>query len=165
MRAFLDRWALWIGVAVLVAGIAAYTATRLASNGGGAAAPPATETGPSVPLDPQARAVAKTFVATAVARKNLAEAWNLAAPVMRQDLTLAQWKTGTIPVQPYPVGKAQATYTVQSSHSDGATLRVVFTPPPGSPTPAGDFLITLDHSSGKWLVSSWVPREIVGSHG
>ncbi|HTO25824.1 MAG TPA: hypothetical protein VMJ49_07965 [Gaiellaceae bacterium] len=166
MRSFLDRWALWIGVAVLVAGIAAYTATRLVSNDGGSAASTATSaSGPSVPLDPQARAVAKTFVATAVARKNLVEAWNLAAPVMRQDLTLAQWKTGTIPVQPYPVGKAQAEYTVQSSHPDTATLRVVFTPPPGSSTPAGDFLITLDRSSGKWLVSSWVPREVVGSHG
>ncbi len=152
-------------MAVLVAGIAAYTATRLVSNGGGTAAPPATETGPSVPLDPQARAVAKKFVNTAVARKNLAEAWNLASPVMRQNLTLAQWKTGTIPVQPYPVGKAQAEYTVESSHPDTATLRVVFTTPPGSPTPAGDFVITLDRSSGKWLVSSWVPREVVGSHG
>ena len=165
VRAFLDRWALWIGVAVLVAGIAAYTATRLASNGGGAAAPAATETGPSVPLDPQARAVAKKFVATAVARKNLAEAWNLAAPAMRQDMTLAQWKTGTIPVQPYPVGRAKAEYTVEVSHPDSATLRVVFTPPPASATPAGDFVITLDRSSGKWLVSSWVPREVVGSHG
>ena len=165
MRAFLDRWALWIGVAVLVAGIAAYTATRLVSNGNGNAAPAATQTGPSVPLDPEARAVAKTFVATAVARKNLDEAWNLAAPVMRQNLTLAQWETGTIPVQPYPVGKAQVQYTVVSSHPDTATLRVVFTPPPGSSTPAGDFLITLDRSSGKWLVSSWVPGEAVGSHG
>ena len=150
-------------MAVLVAGIAAYTATRLVSNGN--TAPAATETGPSVPLDPEARAVAKKFVATAVARKNLDAAWNLAAPVMRQNLTLAQWETGTIPVQPYPVGKAQVQYTVQSSHPDSATLRVIFTPPPGSSTPAGDFLITLDRSSGKWLVTSWVPREVVGSQG
>ena len=118
-----------------------------------------------MPLDSEARAVAKKFVATAVARKNLDEAWNLAAPVMRQNETRAQWMTGTIAVQPYPVGKAQAQYTVQSSHPDTATLRVIFTPPPGSPTPAGDFLITLDRSSGKWLVSSWVPREVVGAHG
>ena len=151
-------------MAVLVAGVAAYTATRLVSNSGNAA-PAATQTGPATPLDPEARAVAKTFVATAVARKNLDVAWNLAAPVMRQNLTLAQWETGTIPVQPYPVGKAQVQYTVQSSQPDEATLRVVFTPPAGSSTPAGDFLITLDRSSGKWLVTSWVPGEVVGSHG
>ena len=165
MRSFLDKWALWIGIAVLVAGVAAYAATRLASNGNSNAASTVTQAGPSVALDPQARAVAKDFVATAVARKNLVEAWNLAAPVMRQNLTLAQWKTGTIPVQPYPVGQAAAQYTVASSHPDSASLRVVFTPPPGSSTQAGDFMITLDRSSGKWLVTSWVPREIVGSHG
>ena len=164
MRSFLDKWALWIGVAVLVAGVAAYTATRL-SGGGGSAAPTVTQAEPSVPLDPQVRAVAKEFVATAVARRNLVAAWNIAAPVLRQDLTLAQWKTGTIPVLPYPVSKAAAQYTVQSSQPDTAVLRVTFTPPPGSSTPAGDFLITLDHSSGKWLVASWVPREVVGAHG
>ena len=163
MRSFLDKWALWIGVAVLVAGVAAYAATRFGSTGSGNAAASSTVT-QSVPADPQALAVAKTFVATAVARKNLVEAWNLAAPVMRQNLTLAQWKTGTIPVQPYPVGKAAAKYTVASSHPDSASYRVIFTPPPGSSTAAGDFMIELDHSSGKWLVSSWSPREVVGAH-
>jgi len=163
VRSFLDKWGLWIGIAVLVAGVAAYTATRFVSTGSGSAA--ASTSTQSVPPDPQALAVAKKFVATAVARKNLAEAWNLAAPVMRQNLTLAQWKTGTIPVQPYPVAKAAVQYTVASSHPDSASYRVTFTTPPGSPTAAGDFMIGLDHSSGKWLVSSWSPREIVGAHG
>jgi hypothetical protein len=161
VRPFLDRWAIWIGVAVLVAGVAAYSATRFIGNGGSASTAPQ----PTVPLDPQARAVAKRFVATAVARKNLAEAWNLAAPELRQNETLAQWKTGTIAVLPYPVGKAVAEYTVQSSHPDEAVFRVIFNTPPGSPTPPGDFLITLDRSSGKWLVTSWVSRQVVGAHG
>ena len=165
MRSFLDKWALWIGIAVLVAGVAAYTATRFVSTGSGSTGSTVTQAGPSVPADPQALAVAKKFVATAVARKNLVEAWNLAAPVMRQNLTLAQWKTGTIPVQPYPVGKAAVQYTVAASHPDSTSYRVIFTPPPGSPTAAGDFMIELDHSSGKWLVSSWSPREVVGAHG
>jgi hypothetical protein len=164
VRSFLDKWGLWIGIAVLVAGVAAYTATRFVSNGDSSAA--ASTVAQSVPAAPQSLAVAKRFVATAVARKNLTEAWNLAAPVMRQNLTLAQWKTGTIPVQPYPVGKAAAQYTVvASSDPDSASYQVIFTPPPGSPTAAGDFMIELDHSSGKWLVSSWSPREVVGAHG
>jgi hypothetical protein len=163
VRSLLDKWALWIGIAVLVAGVAAYTATRFVSTGSSSAA--ASTVTQSVPADPQSLAVAKKFVATAVARKNLIEAWDLAAPVMRQNLTLAQWKTGTIPVQPYPVGKAAAQYTVASSHPDSASYRVIFTPPPGSPTEPGDFMIELDRSSGKWLVSSWSPREVVGAHG
>ena len=163
MRSFLDKWALWIGVAVLVAGVAAYTATRFVSTGSGNTA--ASTVTQSVPAGPQSLVVAKKFVATAVARKNLGEAWNLAAPVMRQNLTLTQWKSGTIPVQPYPVGKAAVQYTVASSHPDSVSYRVTFTPPPGSPTAAGDFMIELDRTSGEWLVSSWSPREIVGAHG
>jgi hypothetical protein len=161
VRAFLDRWALWAAVAVLVAGVCAYTATRLVSSGGSSGVQTVTQTEQSVPLDPQARAVAKRFVATAVARKNLAEAWSLASPELKQHLTLAQWKTGTIPVTPYPVAKAAALYTVQTSFPDAAVLRVTFRPPPASSTPPGDFLITLDRSSGKWLVSSWVPRQVI----
>jgi hypothetical protein len=163
VRAFLDKWALWIALAVLVAGVCAYTATRLVSSGGSSGIETVTQTEHTVPLDPQARAVARKFVATAVARKNLAEAWNLASPELKRDLTLAQWKTGSIPVTPYPVAKAAALYSVQTSYPDVAVLRVTFRPPPASTTPSGDFLITLDRSSGKWLVSSWVPRQVVGA--
>ena len=105
MRRFLDKWAPWIAVGVLVAGVAAYAATRIASGGGSSSdATAETQAGPTVPLDPKARAVAQEFVATAVARKHLAEAWRLAGPELKSHLTLAKWLTGTIPVSPYPVG-------------------------------------------------------------
>ncbi len=159
MRARLDRWAPWLSGAVLVAGVCAYTVTRLASGGGSAAAPV------SVPLDPQARVVAREFVATAVARKDLARAWALVAPELRGGLTLAQWKTGTIPVQPYPVAKAAARYTVEASYPGLASLRVTFLPPPASSTPAGDFLLTLRRIHGHWLVSSWTPQTVLRPSG
>lgn len=157
MRAFLERWALWIGVAVLVIGAAAFAATRLAGGGGNST----TTSQASVPLDPGARAVAEAFVASAVARKDLAKSWELASPALRGNLTRADWLTGSIPVQPYPVGKATARYTVVTSHPDEAVLGVAFVPHDSS-TPPGDFLITLDRSSGTWLVSSWVPNTQVG---
>jgi hypothetical protein len=159
VRAWLSRWAPWLSGAVLVAGVCAYAVTRFAS-GGGAAVPPKT-----VPLDPQARTVARAFVDTAVARKDLARAWTLAAPELKQGLTLAQWKTGSIPVQPYPVAKAAARYTVQSSFPGVAALRVSFLPPPASSTPAGDFTITLQRLHGRWLVSSWTPLSVVQPGG
>jgi len=155
VRTFLDRWAIWIGVGVLVVGVAAFAATRL--TGGGSSGSGATTSQASVPLDPKARAVAKAFVASAVARRNLAASWKLAAPSLRQHLTLADWLTGSIPVQPYPVGKATARYTVVTSHPDEAVLGVAFVPH-SSATAPGDFLITLDRSAGTWLVSSWVPN-------
>jgi hypothetical protein len=159
VRARLIRWAPWLSGAVLVTGVCAYAVARFASGG----AAPATER--SVPLDPQARVVAREFVDTAVARKDLARAWTLAAPGLKQGLTLAQWKTGAIPVQPYPVTKAAARYTVQSSHTGTATLRVTFLPPPASSTPAGDFALTLQRIRGRWLVSSWTPRTVLRPTG
>jgi hypothetical protein len=154
VRSFLAKWAPWIAVAVLVAGVCAYAATRIASGGGS----PATTTSAAQPS-----AVAKEFVATAVARKQLARAWALAAPEMKQGLTLKQWLTGTIPVTPYPVGKAAEKFTVQSSTANDAVIRVSFIPPPASSTPSGDFLITLHRNGGNWLVTSWVPRQTVNA--
>jgi hypothetical protein len=143
---------------VLIAGICAFAVTRLDS---GAAAPAGPVVPKTVPLQPQVMVVAREFVATAVARKNLARAWTLAAPALKRRLTLAQWKTGTIPVPPYPVAKAAAHYTVETSYAGAAVLRVTFTPPPASATAAGDFLIALHRIGGRWLVSSWAPRLIV----
>ena len=159
MKARLSRWAPWLSGAVLVAGVCAYAVTRFASGGGSAVTPK------TVPLDPQARTVARAFVATAVARKDLARAWTLAAPELKQGLTLAQWKTGSIPVQPYPVSKAAVRYTVQSSQPGVASLQVSFLPPPASSTPAGDFLLTLQLVHGRWLVSSWSPQSVVKPSG
>ena len=158
VRVRLSRWAPWVAGAVLVAGVCAYAVTRLA--GGGSSAAPA-----SVPLDPQARAVAREFVATAVARKDLARAWTLAAPALKRGLTLAQWKTGSIPVQPYPVSKAAARYTVQASQPGLASVRVTFLPPPASSTPAGDFRLELQRIHGRWLVSSWTPESVLRPTG
>jgi hypothetical protein len=162
VRAFLDKWAPWIAVAVLVAGVGAYAATRIGS-GSGDSTTTTTASLPSVPPEPKELAIAKEFVATAVARKQLARAWALAAPEMKQGLTLKQWLTGTIPVTPYPVGKAAVKFTVQSSTADDAVIRVSFLPPPASATPGGDFLITLHRDGGNWLVTSWVPRQAVNA--
>ena len=160
-RLLIGRWAPWVAALVLVAGIAAFAVTRF--DGGGSS--PATAAAQTVPLAPAATAVAREFVATAVARKNLTRAWAIAAPELRQGMTLAEWKTGTIPVQPYPVAQAVARYTTQTSTADAAVLRVSFLPPPASSTPAGDFVITLTRVGGRWLVASWAPRSVVGPQG
>ncbi|MGD0713594.1 MAG: hypothetical protein ABSB24_05350 [Gaiellaceae bacterium] len=161
MKALLEKWAPWLAGAVLVAGVCAYAVTR-ATSGGSPAAPASQKT---VPLDAKARAVAREFVATAVARKDLARAWTLTAPELKNGLTLAQWLTGQIPVQPYPVAKAAARYTVEESHPDDAVMRVSFLPPPASSTPAGDFLLMLRRLGGRWLVSGWTPQAIVRPSG
>ena len=160
VRRVVARYAPWLSGAVLVAGICAYVATRLVS-GGAAAAP---SDAPAA-FSPQERAVVREFVATAVARKDLARAWTLSAPALREGMTLVQWKTGAIPVTPYPVGKAAARYSIQSSRTDRAVLEVSFVTPPASGVQGGDFELTLSRIGGRWLVSSWAPHSPVSPGG
>jgi hypothetical protein len=154
-RLLIERWAPWAAAAVLVAGVGAFAATRLSGSSDAKAQPPPA----------QARDVAHAFVATAVARKDLARAWTMIAPSLKGTMTLAEWKTGNIPVTPYPVGKAAATWTTQSSTTENVVYRVRFLAPPASSTPAGDFILTLDRIGGHWLVGGWVPRNVVGPSG
>ena len=154
----MNRWAPWLAGAVLVAGVASYAATRLTR---GSSTPSAA----TVALAPQARAVAREFVATAVARKHLDRAWSLAAARLRHGTTHAEWMTGVIPVQPYPVAQARASYAVQSSRQAAAVLQITFTPRPTSSAEPGTFLISLVRVDGHWLVSSWTPRSLLGAHG
>jgi len=157
----LDRWAPWLAGLVLVAGVASYTATRLAGASPKPAAAPASTAEATVPLDPQARATAQEFVATAVARRRLDRAWQLAAPSLRGHLTLAEWRTGSIPIQPYPVAEASARYRVETSHPDDALLEVTFLPRKGAGVEPAQFLLGLQRVGGRWLVSSWAPRSSV----
>jgi len=165
LRPVLEKWAPWAAVAVLVAGVAAYTATRLTGGSAGtpaaATVPAATAVEPTVPLAAGARAVAKEFVATAVARKSLDTAWQLAAPGLRSGLTLAQWRTGSIPVQPYPVAQATVMYTVKASHAGDAILEVTFLPRKGSSAQPGRFRIGLQRLGGRWLVASFTPASTI----
>jgi hypothetical protein len=106
----LNRWLLVLGALVLAAGIIAILVTRAGNNSG--TTENANPTGPAIsqlekaqknirfPAD--AWKVAKQFVMTAPARKNLAQAYALADENVRGGLTLAQWKTGNIPVPYFP---------------------------------------------------------------
>ena len=49
-----------------------------------------------------ARDTAARFVATAVLRRDVDDSWDLTAPELRGGLTRTQWKTGEIPVVPFP---------------------------------------------------------------
>jgi hypothetical protein len=105
-----NRWLLVLGVLVLAAGVIAILVTKVGNNSGNTEN--ANPTGPPIralekaqknirfPAD--AWKVAKQFIMTAPARKNLAQAYALTDANVRGGLTLAQWKTGNIPVPYFP---------------------------------------------------------------
>jgi hypothetical protein len=145
---------------VLVAGLAAFAVSRIDNDGSSGAAPPK-----QVPLSAAAKQVAFRFVDTAVARKHLAESYRLVTPTLRQGMTLAQWKTGTIPVQPYPVGEAAQRWHIRNSYPDSAQLEVAFIPKPGTSADTGLFAVGLRKLDGRWLVDSFQPRESITPPG
>ena len=150
----LDRWAPWVAGAVLVAGIVAFAVTRLDR---GATTPPHR----AAPIAAAERRVALEFVATAVARHDLARAWDLVTPELKQGMSLADWKTGTIPVIPYPVAKARSVIRATSSFTDAAQLQVTFVPRAGAAAQAATFTLELSKRGGRWLVSAWLPSTTV----
>jgi hypothetical protein len=151
-----QRWAPWISIAVLVAGVVAYAVTRLSDS-----APAAAPLHRVARLGTAERRVAREFLHTAVARKHLDRAWAIAAPELRQDMTLAEWKTGTIPVVPYPVDEAFAQLKVLSSFTDAAEIQVRFLPHTGAKTKPASFRLGLRKLDGAWVVSSWLPSAAI----
>lgn len=162
----LNRALPWIAGAVLLIGVLAFWQTTVRSNGN-----PETfsdervqnaSTVETVPLAPEARQVVVRFIKTAVMRQNLDEAWQIAGPQIRQNLTLQQWRTGNIPVVPYPNAAVnQSPVKITWSHPTEAGLEVVLQPGKGSKDKPQLFFVGLlkqgSGSQAKWVVDYWAP--------
>jgi hypothetical protein len=115
------------------------------------------------PLAEDARRVAVRFIQTAVARKNLDEAWTLVGPNLRGGLTKERWTSGENPVVPYPVDKLDvAPYKVDASYTRSALLEVALLPRKGAGVRAQVFFLELKKlgsgPASRWVVDNWVPR-------
>jgi hypothetical protein len=142
---------------VLVAGIAAFAATRL---GGSNPAAPAAQ---AAPVDPASVRVARLFLSTAVVRKNLAAAYGIVAPNLKEGMSLSEWKRGTIPVVPYPVSEAKAQLHALSSFTDSVLFQVTFTPHVGSSAKPAVYQLSEHKLRGRWLVDSWTAKSNIGA--
>jgi hypothetical protein len=110
----------------------------------------------TVKFDPRAQVIATKFVRTAVARKNLAAAYAISGPGIREGMTLKQFMTGNIPVVPYTVTpKTQAHMKIDKSYANKATVELYLVT---APDPGKDFYVDLIKKDGKWMVDSWMPR-------
>jgi hypothetical protein len=121
------------------------------------------ETLVKLPLHADARRVAVRFIQTAVARKNLEEAWLLVGPNLRGGLTRKRWITGANPVVPFPINELDvAPYKVDESYSTRALLEVALLPREGSGVRAQVFFLELRKlgkgDGARWVVDNWVPR-------
>jgi len=109
-----NRLLLVLAAVVLVAGIVAVIATQIGNNGGGSSES-AAPAGPKIADTPKpqknirfpaaAWKVAHEFVVNVTQRRNLSRTYELADANARGGLTLAEWKTGSIPVPYFPTAK------------------------------------------------------------
>lgn len=116
-------------------------------------------------LPKDVRKVAGEFILAAAGREDLAKAWTLTHPELRQQCqcTYKHWLTGDIPVQYYPPNDIDtASFDVDEITPNEIFLRVLLLPKEGSTVKPQVFDIGLK-TSGKgakkaWLVNYWAPR-------
>ena len=112
-------------------------------------------------------ATAANFVTHAVARRKVEEAYDLAAPSLRGGLTRSQWRSGTIPVVPFPV--EQARWKLEYSDEDAIGLQVLLLPTAKSGMRPQIFNMELAPAGKgerqKFLVTSWAPGAVSGASG
>ena len=155
----------WIVAVVLVGG--AIAAGIIWSNTGKSTATPLTnqpavdvsKVPSTVKLTPGATQVARRFIETAVARKNLPEAYSLVTSQIKQGQSLKSWNTGNIAVIPYPVYAVKyAPMKIDFSYPTEAQIEVALLPKQSARVKSQLFIMDLVKRDGKWLVNSWVPR-------
>ena len=131
-----DMWLPWLAGALLAAGVIAFLVARFGGSAGAketfgtqdAVKPQVVK---QVPLEKAARDTAGKFILTAVARRNLDQAWKLATPNIKGGLSFKEWMTGNIPVPTLgvPIDKAAITRIIYS-HKREAELNIVLLPKP-----------------------------------
>jgi hypothetical protein len=155
----------WVVAVVLVGG--AIAGGIIWSNTGKSTATPLTnqpatdvsKVPATVKLQPGAQKVARRFIETAVARKNLPEAYSLVTQQLKQGQSLKSWNTGNIAVIPYPVDAIKyAPMKIDFSYPKEAQIQVALLPKAGTGVKAQLFIMDLVKRNGSWLVNSWVPK-------
>lgn len=126
-------------------------------------APKPTPKPKTVPLSKAAVAVARRFVTTAVARKDLPSAWKIVSPNVKGGLTYKEWLSGNIPVVPFPVDTNTVTrFKIDWSFPRETGLEILLAPKNSSQVKPQDFFILLKKvgtgSRARWIVDSWVPH-------
>ena len=106
----------------------------------------------------QLERMVKLFVETSVGRHHPERSWQLVDASLRQGLTRADWKTGNIPVVPYPVERL-AFWRIDEANVDHVLMELVLTPKPHTGLLSKTFLMDVRPSAGpeRWLVTSWTP--------
>lgn len=165
---------LWVSGIVLVAGIATFlgvylsrgTSQPLSTNVSTISSPPA-KTNSSAPprgqvkASPDALRTARTFLESAVVRKNLDASYGIVGPYLKGGLTRGQWRTGNIPVPFYPASNAKTTeFFINESHPKSLLIEMVLRARKGTHIGKGyqAYKLGMNLVGKKWLVTTFAPE-------
>ena len=115
-------------------------------------------------LDDDVRQAVRTFIETAVARKNLDQSWRVVAPELRAGYTFAEWKRAKeLPIIPYPgVDTKHVNYYLDYASTKEILVEVGLAGKPGVSTRPVTFQLELvpigSRNNYRWMVDSWMPR-------
>jgi hypothetical protein len=104
------------------------------------------------------------FVETAVARRDLAAAYDLTAPELRGRLSRKQWARGDIPVPSYPVYRHGARIT--DTYRNDVSVQLFLKAKGRSVEPLGVDMELKAIGKGakrRWLVAYYLPRQTLGT--
>ena len=102
--------------------------------------------------------MARRFIQTAVARKNLPQAYALVTDQIQQGQSLKSWNTGNIAVIPYPVDAIKyAPMKIDFSYPNEAQIQVALLPKAGAKVRSQLFLMDLVKRNGQ------VARQLLGA--
>jgi hypothetical protein len=140
----------WGFLAVLLASVLAGLAVEAGALGRGS--PCASAAADRDPL-----LAATRFVETAVERVNVERSYALVTPTLREDLSCAEWMTGSIPVQPFlKINWEQAGFRVVN-RTDSRVLLLVALRSRNAAWPPSSFYLELLARKGRWLANGWAP--------
>ncbi|HEU5211752.1 MAG TPA: hypothetical protein VFU10_03195 [Gaiellaceae bacterium] len=109
-----------------------------------------------------AKLAAAKFIDTAVLRRHIDASWNLTAPELRAGFTREAWKSGDIPVVPFPANDLDSVrYKTDYTIKNHIGYQVSMLPRENSTTEALLFSMELvkrgPATSPHWMVDYWAP--------
>ena len=177
-----NRLLLWVGAAVLAAGVVAIVFT-VAGGSDKTSVNPDKGFPPRLPvtaqplknshgvvvrnfyqLDPEIRQTIREFIATAVSRKRLNDSWVVVAPELKKGYTRTQWANAKeLPIIPYPVADIdQVNYYLDYASTREILLEVGVSAKPSMHIRPVTFQLALrpvpKGNTRKWMVDYWMPR-------
>jgi hypothetical protein len=143
-------------IALLVAALAALAAPS-----------PAPAATPKIPADDlkQIRTLLRAWVPDVIGRRDPIAAYSLATTALRSTTTRAEWRSGDLPVQPFPADPQHFGIRPVLVTPDDVIFDLMLQPRKGSDAGVSVYSTEVQRVGGRWLVASMYPTAQFASPG